>query len=117
MELLQPTNFPSIVASSKEQLKKISIIISKYCGQAKSERFIQAYETYDYTTANNILDETLKELTGKDNVFDALRLFADKFPQIPELSDKVSDALSETDKVKAIESYRSEILKIIDRKC
>ncbi|MBP7187890.1 MAG: hypothetical protein KBA55_14275 [Ruminococcus sp.] len=118
MELLQPTSFASAVASSKEQLKRISNIVSKYCGQAKAESFLQACDTLDFTTANTILDDTIRELTGYDSVSIALSAFADKFPQLsPELSNKVSGALSESDKVKAIDSYRSRIINIIDGMC
>lgn len=115
MELLQPTSFASAVASSEEQLKKISNIVSKYCGQAKAERFLQACNTLDFTTANTILDDTVRELTGYDSVSIALIAFVDKFPQLsPELSDKVSTALFESDKIKAIDEYRSRIINIIN---
>jgi DNA-directed RNA polymerase subunit F len=114
MELLQPTNFASAVASSKEQFKKISEIISKYCGQAEADRFLDACNRYDFLTANAILDDTVKELTGYDSVSIAFSAFVDKFPQLsPELDDKVSEALSESDKLKAIESYRSKILNLM----
>ena len=64
MELLQPTSFASAVASSKEQLKAISNIVSKYCGQAQADGFLKACDALDFTTANTILDDTVKELTG-----------------------------------------------------
>ena len=118
MELLQPTRFASAVANSKEQLINISKIVSKHCGQAKADRFLEACDTLDFTTANAILDDTIKELTGYDSVSIALSAFADKFPQLsPELGNKVSCALSESDKVKAIDSYRSKIVNIIDGGC
>ena len=109
MELLQSTTFASAVASSKDQLKKISNIVSKYCGQAKANTFFKACDT---------LDDTVKELTGYDSVSIAFSVFADKFPQLnPDLGNRVSSALSESDKVKAIESYRERIINIIDRMC
>ena len=115
MELLQPTSFPSAVASSKEQLIKISKIVSKHCGQAKAESFLKACAAFDFTTANTILDDIVRELTGYDSVSIALSAFVDKFPQLsPDLGNKVSGALSEADKVKAIDSYRSRIINIID---
>lgn len=118
MELLQPTSFASAVASSKEQLKAISNIVSKYCGQAQADGFLKACDALDFTTANTILDDTVKELTGHDSVSIALSAFADKFPQLsPDLGNKVSGALSEADKVKAIDSYRSRIINIIDGMC
>lgn len=110
MELLQSTNFVSAVAGSKEQLRRISNIVSKYCGQKKAESFLQACDVFDFTTANTILDNTIIELTGYDSVYIALNAFADKFSQLsPELGNKVSAALSESDKVKAINNYRLEI--------
>ncbi|MCI9435888.1 MAG: hypothetical protein HFH85_01740 [Lachnospiraceae bacterium] len=118
MELLQPTSFASAVASSREQLKNISIIVSKYCGQAKADSFLAACDNLDFTTANIILDNTMKELTGYDPVSIALNAFADKFPQLsPELRNKVSSALSEPEKVKAIDSHRERIINIMDGKC
>lgn len=117
MELLYPTSFASAVASSKESLKRIAIIIAKYCGQAKADNFLNACDNLDFSTANTILDETVKELTGYNSVSIALNAFADKFPMLsPELGNSVSVALLETDKVKAIENYRERILKIIDGK-
>ncbi len=118
MELLQPTSFASAVASSKKQLERISNIVSKYCGQAKAESFLQACDTLDFAAANTILDDTIRELTGYDSVSIALSAFTEKFPQLsPELGNKVSGALSESDKVKAIDSYRSRIINIIDGVC
>lgn len=118
MELLQSTTFASAVASSKDQLKKISNIVSKYCGQAKANTFFKACDTLDFKTANTILDDTVKELTGYDSVSIAFSVFSDKFPQLnPDLGNRVSSALSESDKVKAIESYRERIINIIDRMC
>lgn len=118
MELIQPTSFVSAVVSSKEQLKKISAIISKYCGQSKATSFLDACNGYDFLTANSILDDTVKELTGYDSVSIALSVFAEKFPQLsPDFSNKMSNALSEPDKVKVIDGYRSQIIDIIDRKC
>lgn len=115
MELLQPTSFASAVASSKKQLERISNIVSKYCGQAKAESFLQACDTLDFATANTILNDTIRELTGYDSVSIALSAFADKFPQLsPELGNKVSSAWSEAEKVKVIDSYRSRIINIID---
>ena len=116
MELLQPTSFASAVASSKEQLKRISNIVSKYCGQTKAESFLQACNTLDFATANTILDDTIRELTGYDSVSIALSAFTEKFPQLsPKLGNKVSIALFESDKVKAIDSFRMEIINIMGR--
>lgn len=118
MELLQSTSFASAVASSKEQLKRISVIISKYCGQTKADSFLDACNNHDFSTANAILDDTIKELTGYDSVAIAFSAFVDKFPQLsPELGNKVSAALSESDKVKVIEGYRSKILNIDGMGC
>jgi len=118
MELIHPASFASTVASSKESLKKISIIISRYCGQAKADSFLDACNSLDFSTANSILDETVRELTGYESVSVALSAFTEKFPQLsPELGNKVSSALSEAEKIKAIESYREKIINIIDGKC
>ena len=117
MELLQPTSFASAVASSKEQLKAISNIVSKYCGKAKADSFLKACDSLDFKAANDILDDAVNELTGYDSVYRALSVFADKFPQLsPELGDRVASALSEADKVKAIEGFRTQIINIIDGK-
>lgn len=117
MELLHPASFASAVTSSKEQLKKISNIVSKYCGQAKAESFLQACDSLDFATANTILDDTIRELTGYDSVSIALSAFADKFPRLsPELGNRVATALSEADKVRAIEGFRAQIINIIDGK-
>lgn len=114
MELLPPTSFASSVASSKDSINRISLIVAKYLGQAKADGFLSACSALDFSTANAVLDETVKELTGYDSVFWALGAFADKFPQLsPELGGRVSAALSESDKVKAIESYRTQILGIL----
>ena len=118
MELIPSTSFASAVASSKEQFNNISNIVSKYCGQDKAIEFHKACDDLDFTTANTILDDTVKELTGYDSVVIALGAFVEKFPQLsPELEEKVSDSLSESDKVKAIESYRTRIINIIDGMC
>lgn len=118
MALLEPTSFMAVVASSKEQLNRISVIISKNLGQTKADDFLIACDNYDFSTANSILNETVKELTGYDSVSIALSAFTEKFPQLsPELGNKVSGALSESDKVKAIDSYRSKIINIIDGVC
>ncbi len=115
MELLPPTSFPSSVASSKEQLNKIASIVAKYCGQAKADEFINACYALDFEVANTILDDTVNVLTGFDSVSIALNAFVEKFPQLsPDLSNKVSVAMSEVDKVKVIDSYRLEIMSIID---
>lgn len=113
--LLEPASFASSVISSEEQLKNISRIVLKYCGQAKADSFLIACESNDYNTANAILDDLVKVLTGYDSVPMALSLFVERFPQLsPELGDKVWKALSEFEKVKVIESYRTEILEIIN---
>lgn len=117
MELLHPTSFASAVASSKESLRKVANIITKYCGHERAESFLKACEGLDFSAANTILDETVKELTGYDSVSIALSAFTDKFPQLsPALGDSVSSALSEADKIKAIEGFRVQILNIIDGK-
>lgn len=117
MELIRPTSFISAVASSKDSLKKISDIIAKYCDN-NAKDFRKAYENLDFITVNRILDDTIKELTGQDSVYLALSVFVNKFPQLsPELKNQVSAALSESDKVKAIDAYREQIIKIIDGKC
>lgn len=118
MELLNPTSFASAVANSKESLKKVSIIISKYCGKVKSNSFLNACDKLDFLTANTILNETFKELTGYDSVFIALRAFSNKFSQmIPNLESDVAAALSESDEIKIIDSYREQIIDILNRKC
>lgn len=113
--LLQPASFASAVICAEEQLKNISKIVLKYCGQAKADGFLKACGSVDYNTANAILDDMVEVLTGYDSVPMALSMFAEKFPGLsPELGNKVSKALSEFEKVKAIESYRTEILEIIN---
>ena len=115
MELIQPTSFASSVASSKKQLKNISDIVSKYLGKTKAENFLKACDELDFITANTILDDTVRKLTGYDSVHMALSIFANKFPQLsPELGNKVSEALSESSKINVIDSYYSKINKIID---
>lgn len=117
MELIPSTTFASAVASSKESIKNISIIVSKYCGQEKANDFLNSCDNLDFSTANNILDDTVKKITGDDSVSRALSLFVDKFPKLAsELGEKLSLACSESDKVKAIESYREQIINIIDGK-
>ena len=117
MELLHPTSFASAVASSKESLEKVAKIIRKYCGQAKADSFLEACDKLDFSVANAILDETVKELTGYGSVSIALSAFADRFPQLsPEIGNSVSSALSEADKVKAIEVFRAQIINIIEGK-
>lgn len=113
MQLLNPTSFASIVASSKGQLKNISDIISKYCGSTKAKEFMQAYQDIDFNTANSILDNTVKELTGFDGPI-AFSEFVDKFPQLPELENELSKAHLESEKVKVIDRYREQIMKIIE---
>lgn len=116
--ILQSTNFASAVASSKNQFTKISNIVSKYCGQKKAEQFLKACDNLDFKVANMILDDAVKELTGYDSVVIALSVFADKFPQLgPALSNEISSALSESDKVKVIDGYRLKIINIIDGMC
>ncbi len=117
MELLPPVRFAAAVTCSKEALRKISVIVAKYGGQEKADRFMDACDALDYSAANSILDETVKELTGYDKTYTALGAFADRFPQLPELDNAVSAASSEAGKVKAIESYREQILAIIERSC
>lgn len=115
MELLPPAIFASSVASSKESLKRISNIISRYRGNDAAQKFQNACDTLDFDTANRILDETVKELTGIDSVSLALSDFADKFPNLnPKLSDDVYSASSEAEKVKAIDRYFESISDTID---
>ena len=118
MDLL-PTSFASAVASSKDSIKNISKIISKYCGQEKAEFFLDSCNNLDFSTANNILEDTVKKITGYDScsISMALSLFAEKFPNISkELEEKMSSASFESDKIKVIESYRKQIINIIDGK-
>ena len=115
MELLPPAIFASSVASSKESLKKISGIILKYCGNDVAQKFQNACDSLDFDTANRILDETVEELTGIGSVSLALSSFVDKFPNLnPKLSDEVSSASSEAEKVKAIDRYFEDISNTID---
>lgn len=117
MELLRPTSFVAAVISSENTLKCISDIIAKYCGAESAQKFLSACHEIDYKTANQILDATVKELTGYDSVSLALSSFAEKFPQLaPSLQNQVYAALSEGDKVKVINSYSDQILDIIGRK-
>lgn len=116
MALLPSTSFAAAVASSKEQFKIISNIVSKYCGKVKSVSFMNACNDLDFDTANNILDDTVTKLTGENNVYMALSLYAEKFPRLPSLADKLSNALSLQDKVKVIDSYRDDIIGIIESK-
>lgn len=116
MELLHPTSFASAIVSSKNSLKSISYIIAKYCGNNEAENFLDACDRLNFTMANQILDNTIKELTGYDSVFLALSSYADKFPQLaPELGNQVSEALFEADKIKAINGYREQIVSIINK--
>lgn len=114
MELLRATIFISIVESCNKSLKKVSEIIAKYCGRDSAKEFLDACDKLDFTNANRILDDTVKELTGYGSVSIALSVFADKFSQdIPKLSNEVSAAWSEADKVKVIDRYRERIWELI----
>ena len=114
MELLRPITFAATVRSSRESLDRISLIVGKYLGQEKADMFLAACDALDDVTANNILDDTVKTLTGYDTVSIALNLFAEKFPQLsPEIQNKVRNATSEKNKVLAIESFRDEIMEIL----
>lgn len=115
MALLHPANFASVVASSKDSLKKISHIIAKYCGNDSAENFMNACQKLDFTIANRILEDTIKKISDYNSVLMALNTFADKFPQISSFSNQVSSALSESDKIKIIDSYSKQIINIIDR--
>ena len=116
MALLQPVSFVSAVASSPEQLKNVAAIVAKYGGEAQGASFLAACENHDYNAANDILEQTVKELTGYDSPLLALGAFADQFPQLPGFRDKVANAFSEADRVKAIDDYRSQIIAIIEGK-
>lgn len=114
MELLRATLFISIVEYCRDSLERISYIIKKYCGEDSDKRFLHACDTLNFTNANRILDDTVKELTGYSSVSIAISAFADKFSQdIPELSNEISAAWSEVDKVKVINRYRKQISKLI----
>lgn len=107
MELLQSTSFASAVASSKNNLKNISNIISRNLGKNKAESFLKACNELDFVTANTILDDTVKELTGYNSVNIALSMFADKltksYPYIKnKLSKEFSKVTSESDKVRVL---------------
>lgn len=116
MELLHPASFASSVASSKDCLRKISLIVGKYCGEDDKKEFLSACKNLDSAKANSILDKTVKELTGDSSVSIALSVFADKFPQLnPKMSDEVTSAISEKDKVKAIDNHWKQITDIINR--
>ena len=117
MELLRPTSFVAAIISSENTLNRISNIIAKYCGAESAQRFLSACHEIDYKTANQILDATVKELTGYVSASLALSSFAEKFPQLaPGLQNQVYAALSESDKVKVINSYSDQILNIIGGK-
>lgn len=117
MELLPSGKFASIVMSSKKSLTNLSILIDKYCGSENAIKFANACDQLDFETANRILDDTVRELSGYSSVSIALSSFADKFPQLsPALADDVSAALSESDKVKAINNYAQRISDIMDGK-
>lgn len=115
MELLHPASFASSVASAKDSLKRISVIISRYCGEETANEFLIACDNLDSATSNKILDKTVEILTGYSSVPIALSAFADKFPQLnPQLSDDISSVISEMEKVKAIDSYWKEITEIME---
>ncbi len=112
--LLPSVIFDAIVACSKDSLQNIAKIISKY-DRAKAESFLAACKHLDFDTANSILDETVKALTGEESVSYALTLFAEKFTELsPELGHKVSKAISVVDKVKIINSHRDRIMPRIE---
>lgn len=118
MELLYPASFASSVVSSKDCLKRISIIVSRYCGEEAAKEFLDACDSLDHKKANDILDKTVEQLTGYDSVPMALNFFARKFPQLnPGLSDGIAAAISEREKVNIIDAYQKEIMSIIDRSC
>lgn len=115
MELLHPTSFAASVASSWNQLEKISEITSKYCGPEKANRFLSACQSLDFSEANSILDDTVKAISGCGSVDYALNAFAEKFPQIKDLGNRVFSAAFESEKVKEIEKSRDQILGYIER--
>ena len=45
----------------KKQLENISSIVFKYLGKTKAENFLKACNELDFTTANTILDDTVRE--------------------------------------------------------
>ena len=100
MELLNPSVWMSITICSKPELKRLSELVEKYT--SKGDLFLNACNKDNgYDVANKLIDESIKEMVGHD-VHTALGMFADKFPQIPGLSDAVSNAILEKDKVLAI---------------
>ncbi|MCM1009197.1 MAG: hypothetical protein NC485_15010 [Ruminococcus flavefaciens] len=115
MELLRPTSFASSVESSKDILKKISVIISRYCGEeAANEFLISCDKPLNPIAANKILDKTIEILTGCSSVPIALTILADKFPQLnPKLSDELSLVMSEEKMVRIIDKYFDQIIEIM----
>ncbi|MBR1443781.1 MAG: hypothetical protein IJ583_09655 [Firmicutes bacterium] len=118
MDLLPPTSFAAAVASSKNTtLKRISKIISKFCGENDEEKFMASCRQFDYETTNNILDKLVKVLTGNDeSVSSALESFADRFLEIQGLNKEVFSAFTDKEKILAIEKYREQILEVIDKR-
>ncbi len=115
MPLLHPMSFASAVASSKNSLDKIASIISDFLSESKKETFLFACKNLDFRTANQILDDLVQTLTELSPVSVALNEFADKFPQLPtEFGERVHSALSEEDKVKAIDRSYKRIVNIIE---
>ncbi len=115
MELINPITFASSVVSAMPVFENLADIVGKYCGEGLKTEFMVACKNIDFEKANTILDKTVKEITGYDNVSDALSLFADKFNGIEGLKGKMSECVSERDKVKAIVSYANKINDIIEK--
>lgn len=114
MELIYPATFASAVASSRDLLEKISVIVGKYCGGNNDKIFMKACDSLDFKTANLLLDKTVEKLTGHDSVLVGLSDFVNKFQQIPELEKQVSMEFSERGKVEVINRYSDKILDIIN---
>lgn len=115
MELLEPTRFASLIASSKKEFKEISNIITKYIDASTAEEFLDASKDLDFKTANNILDNLMYRITGR-KVSESISLFVDKYDSIPGLAAEVFGQTSESDEVKAICKYKKQIMEEIDKK-
>ena len=115
MGLLHPASFASSVASAGDNLEKIAGLVGKYCGEASARKFQSAYRQLDYNTANRLLEQTVFELSGFDSVPEALNMFSEKFPELPELGRDLSQALTEPEKAKAIARHADRIWSIMGR--
>ena len=115
MNLLYPATFASSVACARDNLDQIAgQFVQKYCGQTAAESFRSACQNLDYHTTNQLLNQTIAAISDIDSAMIALKMFSEKFPQLPGLHADIEHALTEQEKVKVLSRYSEQILEIIN---